>query len=662
MTLTGASLWEGFLEGEAEAVKRLVRKDVRFSTDFAHRLKGPIFLKPLRRKAERFPFWTFDFEAEPWEGTVRRQCTWTDGRQVWETPVGRKAASDFLVWLRDRDEWDPKTILYAHNLSYDGAFLMEGASDLGMQKNPFYRNRLLALKVRLSEDREVEFRDSWALTFTGLEKLTREFGVEHQKLDVDKANSEDASVPRCPLHKGEFCPSAKFFDSRYRRNDVLGLWEVLEKMFRLLEWDVSLTLAATSMRVFRRKYLEFPIFRNTKYSHLQRHAYSGARTEVVRFNEEAGKFFDYYDVNSLYPSVMEDLEVPVGPAKQVKADISGSGFTYATVWEDPVNPFPALPVKGGKLFFTAGKKIGYYCNEELREAKERGSRLTLHTTFETRDTSPIFRSFVRDMYGRRLQAKKESNGSLAFVLKLILNSNYGKWGQKPSRTEFFFDPTTVPSLAVPMNVEHTAWRHETDKDSAHIIPIIAAMITARARLRLLREIDRLEPECIFYMDTDSLLLDKPGIRASDRLGEFKHEGRIHSFFVFGPKVYAFRDEEEEAHLKMKGVSAHAGDDELKFKERLEGMLDFVQGRPVHNQAGILNLLSALKISDGKRYAFPKSLTRSFAGEYDKRQVRPDGSTLPWDWDGVGVPKTFANPAFKPVLARVTKSFVREYQP
>lgn len=646
-------------EKEKREHEELIRQQLSESGEHAARVRGPVLLNPLKKSAQEFDFWTLDFECEGWDGRVRRQVSFSDGKEVWQTPIERRADRTVLQTLKEgKYAGEP---IYVHNLSYDGLFLMEGASALGMDKKPFHRNRLMALRITLDEGdvskglkpKVAEFRDSFSLTFTSLAKLTKEFGVAHPKLEA-----VDAGNAPCAVH-GKSCDYNRFFNPAYQRNDVLGLHEALDKMFVILSHDVSLTLASTSMRHFRRHYLDHSIRRNNKYVQGQRLSYYGARTEVGAFNDERDKDFWYYDVNSLYPWAMRELQVPVGAMRAVDANIEVEGMTYAIVKEEG-NAWPTLPVRGGKLFFYNGAKSGWWVNAELCEAVRRGAKVQAIRTIASDENEAIFSRFVTDTYARRMQAKQEGNGSLAFVLKLVMNSLYGKFGQKAEAEDYFFDQRSIPLDALPLNDSHTAWKKTREQDSQHIIPIIAAMITAKARLRLLEEIDRQPSDSIFYLDTDSLILDRPGINAGPELGKFKLEGKIHSFFPFGPKIYSYEDEDGHSSLKVKGMSAHEGDEEVTFKEKLDSMIQFVSGNAVENRSGILNLVSALKKTDGFTFAFSKSMTRSFAGLYDKRRVLPDGSTDAFTHDRMVPPKEFANPGYAPVLERVRRNFVRTY--
>src|SRR5690606_32672553 len=60
------------------------------------------------------------------------------------------------------------------------------------------------------------------------------------------------------------------------------------------------------------------------------------------------------------------------------------------------------------------------------------------------DMEPLFQEFIRDWYSTRLTAQKEGNDGLAYVCKILMNSLYGKFGQKEEgEVVYFWDEDTL---------------------------------------------------------------------------------------------------------------------------------------------------------------------------------------------------------------------------
>ena len=102
------------------------------------------------------------------------------------------------------------------------------------------------------------------------------------------------------------------------------------------------------------------------------------------------------------------------------------------------------------------------------------------------------------------------------------------------------------------------WRERQGEVSFNAYPAIASHVTADARLRLADYLRYAGREHVYYVDTDSLIVDNDGFAAlsdfvdSSKLGYLKLEGVANEIFIRAPKDYAFGAEEH-----MKGVSHDA---------------------------------------------------------------------------------------------------------
>ncbi|NCC70894.1 hypothetical protein EOM09_04895, partial [bacterium] len=142
------------------------------------------------------------------------------------------------------------------------------------------------------------------------------------------------------------------------------------------------TIASTSMSLFKNKYLEDKEYYQPSEDILleQFESYFGGRTEV--FKRGYFQNLNYYDFNSLYPSVMFDNEFPDPNSLRITFDNS---LRYINEYHGVSNieievPFiekPILPFrcKNGKVIFPYGKIKGWYTHIEIREAIKRGAIL-----------------------------------------------------------------------------------------------------------------------------------------------------------------------------------------------------------------------------------------------------------------------------------------------
>lgn len=371
---------------------------------------------------------------------------------------------------------------------------------------------------------EWRFTDSYRLMDRSLKTLTREFNVTHKK------------TPLAPD------------DWRYNRNDCLGLHEVLTAFFD--EFNVcSETVASHALRVFRTFHLDREIKAiSPGIEAYVRKAYYGGRCEVYRYDEAD---LHKYDVNSLYPTAMLG-PVPVeyiGMSKKVPDDDCEIGFYHAEI-DYPETYVPALAYRVGKLFFPIGKMSGYWTSMEIRQAVADGAAVKIRSGILFR-AEPIFAGYVMDLHTKKQKAEEEHNQGRRYIYKKLLNSLYGKFGQRRIRRAYALDPGTSRMLNVPgypkvyplVHNPQVVW-YWTQSLSRHILPHIAAAVTARARMIQLAYLRM--PGRIWYTDTDSLFTDD-WIGRGTELGEMKYEGSG-LFRAWNLKEYSFAGE-----ISLKGV-------------------------------------------------------------------------------------------------------------
>ena len=173
----------------------------------------------------------------------------------------------------------------------------------------------------------------------------------------------------------------------------------------------------------------------------------------------------------------------------------------------------------------------------------------------------------------------EKNPGLRSLAKLMLNSFWGKFGQRSNMTQLehisepaeYFDLLTSESQEVTdvnfINTEMVEMRWKYFDDFIQSNPrtnvIIAAYTTSQARLKLYDDLDRLQERAL-YVDTDSIIYltqnDDPMLKTGDYLGELTNEvpeGRITNFVSAGPKNYALKivqGNKTSTLVKVRGIT------------------------------------------------------------------------------------------------------------
>jgi hypothetical protein len=189
------------------------------------------------------------------------------------------------------------------------------------------------------------------------------------------------------------------------------------------------------------------------------------------------------------------------------------------------------------------------------------------------------------------------NPGLRTIAKLNLNSLWGKFGQNPFRpkveyvtdAERYFELLHDDSIQVLtvtlLNDTMVQVSYVEMKESVRSNPngnvIIAAFVTAYARLRLYDQLDVLGDR-VLYHDTDSIIYttvgDQPEVEIGDRLGQWSDEcgdsttNWIEEFVSLGPKTYAYRTKQGECTVKCKGISLTPGAKQVIHMQSMMGLL------------------------------------------------------------------------------------------
>ncbi|XP_053378490.1 uncharacterized protein LOC128548119 [Mercenaria mercenaria] len=204
----------------------------------------------------------------------------------------------------------------------------------------------------------------------------------------------------------------------------------------------------------------------------------------------------------------------------------------------------------------------------------------------------------------------KKNHGLRSLAKLMLNSFWGKFGQRSNLTQSMYvtKPDTYNDM-IKTRKQHVEDIHYVNKETVHVDwiygdnfientsqtnVVIAAYTTAQARLKLFETLKRLDRRAI-YCDTDScVFVTRPGDwepPLGDFLGEFKDEvagNKITSFVTAGPKSYAYAlahpdKDENKSICKIKGL-AH------NFKTSLQVNYDTLFAMITGNRAETITVM------------------------------------------------------------------------
>ena len=262
--------------------------------------------------------------------------------------------------------------------------------------------------------------------------------------------------------------------------------------------------------------------------------------------------------------------------------------------------------KDGKLMFDlVNKNYSVYSSVELLRSIELGYKVTkVYKSLSFDKCDDLFKGYVQTF----LKIKTESNGydgddiddyiqryyehcgvmldktkiiknpGMKLIAKILLNSLWGKFGQKDdlATTEYYTDPDKWFRLLAKHITGEIMLKNETmiDENTIYVQYVskdtktsslnttnlaLAAFVTAQARLRLYSELYKLGTRAI-YCDTDSIIFhydkDKYNIPEGDMLGEWEPEtdSPIIEVLALAPKSYAYKCLDGSGDIKCKGIT------------------------------------------------------------------------------------------------------------
>lgn len=537
---------------------------------------------------------------------------------------------DMFKWLL-QSIWgasDKKQIIYMHNLGgFDSAFIVSLFARLGHEFSKIIRKDGSIININIKHPnypkRTFEIKDSYLILPLSLAKLCTTFNIESPKTYFPwKLISSDTLSYVGPIkdmpnyHKltaddkrklEVYYPShwidVKEDNLKYLTIDTLSLHQVLavfqNNMMNQFGIDPIKTFSAPSLsyKIFKLNVAKFNLIPSAdkKLDTAARLCFRGGLNQIYRPYYKGDCYI--YDVNSLYPHMMQSQMMPTGnPVYTTNTNLDELfGISYAEV-ESPQNmhkPFLMAPIQGTTTI-TLGTWLGWYTTEELKYAKTLGYKIRVLESYVYKP-----RNIFSDIIAQYNTLKQSPDTGLRQIGKLLMNSLFGKFAQKPILSYSFIIPEDQllalkdeiklydEGIHTPMTTyelenfnakKRTITQEEKIGDSdlylitikggkdtigqvedrrsttktQSAIPIISAFISAYARVFLHQNIMKFDP---LYVDTDSLVVRKPlpmDIVDPKKLGLFKLEKQGIEFIALNLKRYALKRIDGEEVNKMSG--------------------------------------------------------------------------------------------------------------
>ena len=526
-------------------------------------------------------------------------------------------AIEFWQFIYKHTETKRRLWVISCNMSFDFT-IIQGWKYLGQAnfKLKFFHNTgstaIISVK---SKHGSIIFIDSLNWFRESLAKTGKRLGIP--KLEIDFETADDSYL------------------SAYCKRDVEILIAMFKDFVKFLEANhisrVCYTIASTAMAAYLFGFYDHKIYihNNEQGIDLERASYRGGRVECFYLGRLQSGPYHFVDVNSLYATVMHHSKFPCKFLK-TRNHCSIDTLRYNLQTKAVIarvfieTDEPAYAVKRNRTIFPVGRFWVTLTTPELVYALKH-DHIRKVGRFVFYEQEKLFSRYVKRMYDMRLEFKSAGVDSYAEICKLLLNSLYGKFGQKAEvwekigdcpgerdRTEVTYYPGQNRSGMIRYLLgeifELTGY-----EECFNSFPAIASTVTAYARMYLYELMKMAGSGNYFYCDTDSLLVNDKGL---ENLGSLINEINLGCLKIEEStpwvNIHGLKDYETQSKSVIKGISKSA--------------LELQSG--VYQQDQWPSLRGILRGADSDSYTV-KKVTKILTRKYTKGDVSSDGWIRPF---------------------------------
>lgn len=464
-----------------------------------------------------------------------------------------------------------RLVLYVHNLGYEWYYMVQIMREAWGEPEGLYTKARKPLYIRFSNG--LEFRDSLKLFQKSLAGATK--GLPHEKLAGD-LDYRMYRTPDTPLSPDEW---------NYCINDVLGLWEAIERLKKEHGYtQASIPLTNTGMvieevnrhiRKDGKTYIAMQeLLLNKQQLHLAYKCMAGGDTHGTRWR--AGRVYEWCnsaDLKSAHPSEQILWKFPAGPVMDLEPDtpqedmelLIDEGYGWIAkvfVWDFQVRPDCPDPIvsvskcedihgrtgsDNGRLLGAEGAIIYMDSNDwqRFREAYTFGGMLAIEAVaFELKYLPNAFREAIMSKFVIKETAEDGPDRNFA---KICVNTIFGACAQKTVRDEYTImieDLIESERLNWEDNLEAMEEKKVINSQKKKF-PFLWGLWTASlTRLELWRLIKTVGWENAIYWDTDSVKYEGAKVPGIDT--------------VFNARIRSQCKERNAVVLNRKGKEVYIG--------------------------------------------------------------------------------------------------------
>lgn len=587
----------------------------------------------LKKKEESLHYLWFGYAyaLEYRKGIRSREKT-----TMFTTPI------DFWKFLRTRLQKETPLYVFTHNLGFDltivDFWLFSNKQDMDIK---FYVLEDPPTIIKCEWDKSnIVFIDTLNYWRTSLKMLGESIGISKHAMPKGRTIDEEWKT---------YCHT----DVKIIAESILNLFDFLHSN-NLGSFGYSAPSIAMSTYKYRfMNEKQIYIHDNNVALGLERLSYYGGMVENF-FVGKPRKTIYKLDINSMYPYIMLQpsprrlIGVYNAPNMTLTRRLLDEykGCAKVTI-NSPKETYPKRIDK--KLCFVNGNFETVLCGDDLDRAIHLRHIETIHQ-LACYEMEYLFTDYVNYFYAKRQEYKQANNKVYEQFCKLLLNSLYGKFGQKgfnwiqltrdnleklythlgieypkeyelkPPQISIAFGTEKIILLGMQWpitfrSINGTVEFQQPIIEHSESFPAIAGFITAAARNYLLKLCSIAGTKHVYYTDTDSLFVDSIGLNNLKKkgylddyeIGKLKIEGKDNSAEFNSPKFYTFGNIQT-----IKGIRSDAiriGPSEY-LQNQFEGIKSVLSRHP-------------------EPFITIKYITKSNSGEFTKSIIARDGWTKPF---------------------------------
>jgi len=381
-----------------------------------------------------------------------------------------------------------------------------------------------------------QFYDLWQFFRSSLDYASKKF-LGKNKLEIDVTKFDNPRYRKKYMKEIiEYCIK----DAQL----TAELGEYFQKMcLRIgVDFNTPISPAYLSQRYFS-SITRIPTIKPTTPHHYAYNSYHGGRFEVFKRG-----YFDivhYADLNSAYPAEISRLyDINRGywvKDKKVHEDATyGFMHVIATTFSSSVQPLPYD--NNGLIIYPEMHQV-----EDWITLQEYKMFTDLNVAeFDVIDgvywfPHELIRPFesIEGLYRQRLKLKEENN-PLEYVVKIIMNSLYGKFFQKVPVWIKSDKPIGAKPPYICANPKYFGTYYKIWRAGSLFNPVYASIITSEVRRKIYKSLYKQENSIIATF-TDCLITTKPVMGNSREMGEWSSRGKYEAV-ILGNGVYTLRND------------------------------------------------------------------------------------------------------------------------